>query len=130
MTDRDYTLIEVPVYSRLWPDVDSIVRLMEHVRLLMRSLAPELPNEAEIDLFAGDTSHSGGPIPLLGIHLPPGVGDDFDGSEIERRIEEWCNRRSDDALRSLARVTPAPTWKQLLTPGAYPHSSSLPKRSP
>src|SRR6476620_6620946 len=52
MGERGYMLVEVPVESRLWPDLDLIVRVVEYVRRNFRSIVPELPSECEVDLLA------------------------------------------------------------------------------
>ena len=46
------------------------MRIYDLVRRNIRSIAPFLPETAEIDLIAGGTPHNDGDIPLLGLFVP------------------------------------------------------------
>ncbi len=112
---RGYLLVDVPVYEVLWPDLDCIVAVMEYVRTCFWVFAPKLPHDALVEVFAGVTSHSGGPIPLLGVHLLSGNDKAVDTVKIEADIECWCRSQSVEELKELARTITSPTWNDLLS---------------
>jgi len=122
--DRGYTLIEVPVVARLWPDDDLIVRVMEYVRLNLRSLVPELPAECQVDLIAAGTAHNIDLRPILGLYAPPHILEFVpDWLRLYETVENWCNAMSDRALRDLGRATDAPSWIELKALGVFPRRS-------
>jgi hypothetical protein len=120
MQSKGYTLIDVPVFERLWPDIDLIVAIMEHVRLHLRTMEPQVPSESELVLLAGGTSHNEGPIPLLAMSVPPQVAQGLVWLELYEVVETWCEGKSDDELRAIGRATLAPTWSELLATGVHP----------
>lgn len=123
MESKGYILIDVPVYHRFWPDIDLIVAVMEHVRLTWRAMDPRVSPGWERVLLAGVTSHSGGPTPLLAIHVPPNSPhQELRWLELQEVVDAWCDGKSDDELRALGRATAAPTWTELLASGVHPVS--------
>lgn len=122
MAARGYALIDVPIYRRLWPDLDAVVAVMEHIRRNLQWLEPGIPPECEADLIAGETSHSDGPIPLLGLYLPPHVPARRwpDLQHLEAIIAEWCEARSDEKLKAFAWASESPTWQELLSMRIHP----------
>ena len=128
MSSRGYTLVEVAVGDRLWPEVDRIVRVIEYVQRNLRAIAPDVPQGCEVDLLAAGTAHNAGPRPVLGIHEPPAPpngapvmrpGDAWFAS-VQRRVDAWCEGQTDDSLREIAATTPAPTWAELRAVGVHP----------
>jgi hypothetical protein len=122
MKSEGYTLIEVPVVERLWPEIDLIVAVMEHVRLGLRAVEPRVPAECELILLAGGTSHNESPVPLLAMHVPPHLPQGTDWLDLHEFVETWCEGKSDDELRAIGRATVAPTWSELLASGVHPAS--------
>lgn len=121
MTTRGYTLIDVPVFQRLWPDLDLIVAVHEHVRLLLPTLEPLIPSECELDLIAGGTSHNQGRIPLLGLYTPPHVIELLPGiGHLNEVVQAWCDSQSEEELRAIGQASVAPTWNELLALRVYP----------
>jgi hypothetical protein len=120
MESKGYTLIEVPVFERLWPELDLIVAVMEHVRLGLRAMEPQVPSECELILLACGTSHNEGPVPLLAMHVPPHLPQGPEWLGLYEVVEMWCEGKSDDELRAIGRATVAPTWSELLASGVHP----------
>jgi hypothetical protein len=124
MAIRGYTLIDAPVYNRLRPDLDLIVAVLEHLRRNLPSLEPRIPSECELDLIAGETSHSHkmGPLPLLGLYAPQHVPEERipDWQHLCAVVESWCAGKTDDELRVIGQATVAPTWEGLLASRIYP----------
>jgi hypothetical protein len=121
MSDRSYTLVEVPVERRLWPEYDLIVRVFEHVRRNLRFMAPDIPAECEVDLLAAGTAHNVGPRPILGIYSSPNTRWSMpDWQSLDRIVSDWCGLHSDEELRQIARATDAPTWTELQAVGVHP----------
>lgn len=124
MATRGYALINESLDGRLWPDLDLVVSVMEHLRTNLRSLEPRIPPEWEIDLLAGVTSHNykHGPTPLLGLHEPPHLPAERmpDPLDLCATIESWIAGKTDDELRAIGSATVAPTWKELLASRVYP----------
>lgn len=120
MQSKGYTLIEVPVFERLWPEIDLIVAVMEHVRLRLRAMEPQIPSECELTLLAGRTSHDRSPMPLLALYVPPHHPQGPGWLTLYEIVETWCEGKSDDELRAIGRATLAPTWCELLASGIHP----------
>jgi hypothetical protein len=121
MSERGYMLVEVPVGRRLWPEHDVIVRVMEYVRRNLRSLAPDIPAECEVDLLAAGTAHNVGLRPILGVYSPPKVHWPFSSWDaLGSIVSDWCAHQSDEELRRIARGTEAPTWPELQAAGVHP----------
>ena len=100
---------------------DELVRIYEHVRRNIDVIAPFLPENAEIDIFAGGTPHNTGEIPLLGLYLPH---DADSNSAVDARlqdaIDEWCIAQDPDTLNQTLANIDFPTWDHLVSVGTYP----------
>lgn len=121
MTQRGYTLIDVSATTRLWPDRDLIVRLLEYLRQNLRSIVPDLPEDSELDLIACETAYNPFPVALLVLYVPLRQIDQVpDPLHMIDRVQAWCDRHSDAELRALARATPAPSWTDLLSRKVFP----------
>ena len=120
MSTRRYTLVDVPVQRRLWPDLDAIVRVMEHVRRNLHALAPDLPADCEVDLLAALTAHNVESQPVLGVYLPPAANAAPILDALNLVVSAWCDDKSDEELRAIARATEAPTWAELVKAGSHP----------
>jgi hypothetical protein len=120
MKSKGYTLIDVPVFERFWPEIDLIVAIMEHVRLNLRAMEPRVPSECELILIAGGTSHNEDLTPLLAMHTPPHLAPGLGCLELHELVETWCEGKSDDDLLTIGRSTTAPTWSELIASVVHP----------
>ncbi|WP_345689747.1 hypothetical protein [Novipirellula caenicola] len=100
---------------------DELVRIYEHVRRNVDVIAPFLPETAEIDIFAGRTSHSIKDIPLLGVYLPDDADSNGDVcNKLQDEIDEWVIEQDPDTLDLLLAEIDFPTWDHLVSIGTYP----------
>jgi len=83
MAPRGYCILSTPL--DLHASCDELIRNYELVRRNIDSIAPFMPQTAEIDIMAGGTSHSNGDIPLLGLFLPSGADSD---SRIDDKLQD------------------------------------------
>lgn len=124
MAFRGYTLLTTPLDEH--SSYDEQVRIYDLVRRNIRSIAPFLPETAEIDLIAGGTPHNDGDIPLLGLFVPNDACGNIriDLDLLQDAIDNWFDTQDPDRLDQSLMETDSLTWEQLVAVGTYPDRRS------